>query len=77
MRLLDREPTTSSMIEVLRLAWHRGRAGDRTARWLEADHVVTIRDTPELSTTLSNYITLCNSCHARKTLRESVMEARG
>jgi 5-methylcytosine-specific restriction endonuclease McrA len=37
---------------------------------LEVDHVKPVRTHPELSFTLENLMTLCPSCHARKTAIE-------
>ena len=34
---------------------------------LEVDHVLSVRDRPDLSFELSNLQTLCGGCHARKT----------
>ena len=37
---------------------------------LECDHVLPVRDRPDLSYTLSNLQILCGRCHARKTRLE-------
>lgn len=34
---------------------------------LEVDHVLPVRDRPDLSFVLTNLQTLCGSCHAKKT----------
>lgn len=39
-------------------------------RRLECDHVLRVRDRPDLSFTLSNLQILCGRCHARKTRLE-------
>lgn len=41
-------------------------------RHLHVDHVITIEQRPDLRLVLSNLQTLCSSCHAAKTIRESV-----
>ena len=38
-----------------------------TRRRLECDHVLPVRDRPDLAYTLSNLQILCGQCHARKT----------
>jgi 5-methylcytosine-specific restriction endonuclease McrA len=38
-----------------------------THKRLECDHVLPVRDRPELAYTLSNLQMLCGACHARKT----------
>ena len=38
-----------------------------TRHWLECDHVLPVRDRPDLAYTLSNLQMLCGACHARKT----------
>jgi len=38
-----------------------------TFRGLECDHVLPVRDRPDLSYVLSNLQILCGRCHARKT----------
>lgn len=37
---------------------------------LEVDHILPVRDAPELGFALSNLQTLCPSCHGRKTRLE-------
>ncbi len=39
-------------------------------RFLEVDHIKSVRDRPDLSFEISNLQALCKSCHARKTLAE-------
>mgnify|MGYP001060250354 CR=1 FL=1 len=41
-----------------------------TRRGLEVDHILPVRDRPNLSYTLSNLQCLCGRCHARKTRLE-------
>ncbi|MEO3415732.1 HNH endonuclease signature motif containing protein [Roseovarius sp. CAU 1744] len=48
--------------------WQCVQCGER--RRLECDHIVPVRDRPDLSFTLSNLQILCGSCHARKTRLE-------
>ena len=38
-----------------------------THKRLECDHVLPVRDRPDLAYTLSNLQMLCGACHARKT----------
>ena len=38
-----------------------------TRKRLECDHVLPVRDRPDLAYSLSNLQILCGSCHARKT----------
>jgi 5-methylcytosine-specific restriction endonuclease McrA len=38
-----------------------------THKRLECDHILSVRDRPELAYTLSNLQILCGACHARKT----------
>lgn len=45
--------------------WACVDCGER--RRLEVDHVLPVRDRPELSFVLGNLQTLCGRCHARKT----------
>lgn len=45
--------------------WRCVLCGER--RGLEVDHVLPVRDRPDLSFTLSNLQCLCGRCHARKT----------
>lgn len=42
----------------------------RARKGLECDHVLPVRDRPELAYTLSNLQILCGRCHARKTRLE-------
>ncbi len=44
------------------------QCGER--RFLEVDHVLPVRDRPDLSFALSNLQCLCGRCHARKTRLE-------
>jgi len=45
--------------------WRCVQCGER--RGLECDHVLPVRDRPELAYVLSNLQILCGRCHARKT----------
>lgn len=45
--------------------WACVQCGQR--RRLECDHILPVRDRPDLSYTLSNLQILCGACHARKT----------
>lgn len=45
--------------------WQCVQCGER--RRLECDHVLPVRDHPELAYSLSNLQILCGRCHARKT----------
>ena len=45
------------------------QCGARACR-LEVDHILPVRDRPDLSYELSNCQVLCSSCHARKTRLE-------
>jgi len=38
-----------------------------THKRLECDHILSVRDRPELAYTLSNLQILCGACHAQKT----------
>lgn len=38
-----------------------------THKRLECDHILPVRDRPDLAYTLSNLQILCGACHARKT----------
>jgi 5-methylcytosine-specific restriction enzyme A len=44
------------------------QCGER--RRLEIDHVLPVRDRPDLAFEITNLQTLCGSCHARKTRLE-------
>ncbi len=48
--------------------WACVQCGER--RRLECDHVLPVRDRPDLSYVLSNLQILCGRCHARKTRLE-------
>ncbi|NOR29907.1 MAG: HNH endonuclease [Sulfitobacter sp.] len=48
--------------------WQCVQCGER--RRLECDHVLPVRDRPDLSYALSNLQILCGRCHARKTRLE-------
>lgn len=48
--------------------WKCVKCGRR--RGLECDHVLPVRDRPDLSYTLSNLQILCGRCHAQKTRLE-------
>ncbi|MEO1278959.1 MAG: HNH endonuclease signature motif containing protein [Planctomycetota bacterium] len=37
---------------------------------LEVDHVLPVRDRPDLAFKLENLQTLCGSCHSKKTIEE-------
>jgi len=45
--------------------WACVQCGER--RRLEVDHVLPVRDRPDLSYSLGNLQTLCGRCHSRKT----------
>lgn len=45
------------------------RCGLREPEIMHADHIKSIRDHPELAFEVSNGITLCPNCHARKTVQ--------
>lgn len=36
-------------------------------QWLEADHIISAVERPDLAEKLSNYRCLCNKCHYKKT----------
>lgn len=44
--------------------------GIREIGLVEVDHILTVKDRPDLYTTLSNLMVLCPNCHKRKTVRE-------
>lgn len=46
-------------------SWRCVQCGER--RWLEVDHVLPVRDRPDLAFDLANLQCLCGRCHARKT----------
>ena len=48
--------------------WRCVECGER--RGLEVDHVLPVRDRPDLSYSLGNLQCLCGRCHARKTRLE-------
>lgn len=48
--------------------WQCVQCGER--RGLECDHVLPVRDRPELAHVLTNLQILCGRCHARKTRLE-------
>ena len=54
--------------KALRMQAQCVQCGER--RRLECDHVLPVRDRPDLSYTLSNLQILCGRCHARKTRLE-------
>ena len=41
----------------------------RRERWLEADHIASAFERPDLAHELSNYQTLCVDCHRPKTAK--------
>lgn len=45
--------------------WRCVQCGER--RGLEVDHILPVRDRPDLSFFLGNTQTLCGTCHSRKT----------
>ncbi|MBI1416077.1 MAG: HNH endonuclease [Limimaricola sp.] len=45
--------------------WQCVQCGER--RRLEVDHILPVRDRPDLSFSLSNLQCLCGRCHSRKT----------
>jgi hypothetical protein len=57
-------PLLEQVVEELRLAFNRGE------RHLHADHRIPIEVRPDLRLVLSNYATLCDRCHNRKTATE-------
>jgi 5-methylcytosine-specific restriction endonuclease McrA len=59
-------PAAHQLLEELRI---RHNAGDVH---LHCDHRIPIEERANLRLSLPNLQTLCSSCHARKTLRESV-----
>lgn len=61
------EASTADVLEELRRRYHTNE------KHLHADHRLTIEARPDLRLELSNIQTLCSSCHARKTMRESVL----
>jgi 5-methylcytosine-specific restriction protein A len=63
-------PATATILEILRIR-HQAKQVH-----LQADHIQTVRDRPDLRLVLSNVKTLCSSCHSAKTMRESVNGAR-
>lgn len=64
-------PPTEVILEELRLA------KQRNDRHLHADHREPVERRPDLSRELDNYQTLCNLCHAAKTVRENCGFAPG
>ncbi|MEM9966480.1 MAG: HNH endonuclease signature motif containing protein [Pseudomonadota bacterium] len=53
------------MLALDRDGWACVQCGAR--RGLECDHILPVRDRPDLAYTLSNLQILCGRCHARKT----------
>lgn len=63
-------PPERLILDELRRRHTAPLATDR--RWLEGDHVLTIEERPDLRLDSTNVRTLCNWCHSRRTMHDSV-----
>jgi 5-methylcytosine-specific restriction endonuclease McrA len=59
-------PPADRVLEELRQRFHRGETH------LHCDHIIPIEERPDLRLDLENMQTLCDPCHRRKSMAQSV-----